>query len=229
MATIIGDVVLAGGANVWPGAVLRGDVERITLGEGTSFQDNSVAHADPSYPVVIGADCIVGHMVMIHGAVIGARCLIGIGSTLLNGCEIGEESVVGANALVTQGKKFPPRSLIVGSPARVVRELTDADLAPQREFTARYARRALAYLEQGLGVDLAPYRDGGGHRDAGGGAEPGDESGLVVEEPASAPAEPGSESEPATEAAPSSDARPPGRRARTSRRSPAASTRGKKV
>jgi len=157
-ATLIGEVVLGNRANVWPGAVLRGDVERIEIGEGTSFQDNSVAHADPRYPVTIGPDCIVGHMVMVHGAVIGARCLIGIGSTLLNGCEIGEESVVGANALVTQGMKFPPRSLILGSPARVVRELTDAALEPQQEFTARYTRRALAYIEQGLGVDLSQYR-----------------------------------------------------------------------
>jgi carbonic anhydrase/acetyltransferase-like protein (isoleucine patch superfamily) len=160
MATIIGAVTLGDGANVWPGAVLRGDVESISLGAGSSFQDNSVAHADEGFPVVIGDDCIIGHMVMIHGSVIGARCLIGIGSTLLNGCEIGEESVVGAHALITQGRKFPPRSLIIGSPAQVVRELTDDDLAPQRAFTARYAHRALAYLEQGLGVDLAPYRDG---------------------------------------------------------------------
>lgn len=158
MATIIGDVTLGDGANVWPGAVLRGDVERIVIGAGTSFQDNSVAHADPSYPIDIGPDCIVGHMVMVHGAIIGARCLIGIGSTLLNGCEIGEESVIGANALVTQGKKFPPRSLIVGSPARLVRELTDADLEPQKEFVTVYARRALLYVEQGLGVDLSAYR-----------------------------------------------------------------------
>jgi carbonic anhydrase/acetyltransferase-like protein (isoleucine patch superfamily) len=130
-ATIIGDVVLEDGANVWPGAVLRGDVERILLGSQTSFQDNSVAHADPGFPVTIGAECIVGHGVIVHGATIGARCLIGMGSTLLNGCEIGDESIVGANSLVTQGKKFPPRSLIMGSPAKAVREVTDEDLKPR--------------------------------------------------------------------------------------------------
>jgi carbonic anhydrase/acetyltransferase-like protein (isoleucine patch superfamily) len=157
-ATIIGDVVLGDGANVWPGAVLRGDIETIFIGRGTSFQDNSVAHADAGYPVSIGPDCIIGHMVMVHGAMIGAGCLIGMGSTLLNGCEIGEESVVGANTLVTQGKKFPPRSLIVGAPARLVRELTDAELEPRQEFTERYARRALAYIEEGLGVDLSEFR-----------------------------------------------------------------------
>jgi carbonic anhydrase/acetyltransferase-like protein (isoleucine patch superfamily) len=169
MATIIGAVTLGDSANVWPGAVLRGDVESITLGDGTSFQDNSVAHADRGFPVVIGPDCVIGHMVMLHGATIGARCLIGIGSTLLNGCQIGDESVVGAHALITQGQKFPPRSLIVGSPAKVVRELTDDDLAPQREFTAIYVRRGRAYLEQGLGIDLASYRAGGKEGGAGGG------------------------------------------------------------
>ena len=120
-ATVIGDVALGDGANVWPGAVLRGDVERITLGPGVSFQDTSVAHCDPGFPLVIGRDAVVGHGVIVHGATIGAGCLIGMGSTLLNGCEIGDESVVGANALVTRGKRFPPRSLIVGSPAKATR------------------------------------------------------------------------------------------------------------
>jgi carbonic anhydrase/acetyltransferase-like protein (isoleucine patch superfamily) len=156
-ATIIGDVVLEDGANVWPGAVLRGDVERITIGAHTSFQDNAVAHADPGYPVTIGPDSIVGHGVIVHGAVIGARCLIGMGSTLLNGAEIGEESIVGANSLVTQGKKFPPRSLIMGSPAKVVRAVTDADLAPRAELRDRYARRSLEYLELGLAADLSDF------------------------------------------------------------------------
>ena len=157
-ATVIGDVVLEGGANVWPGAVLRGDVERILLGSHSSFQDNSVAHTDPGFPIVIGPDCVIGHQVIVHGAVIGARCLIGMGSTLLNGCEIGEECIVGANALVTQGKKFPPRSLIIGSPAKVVREVTDEDLAPRAELRDRYMRRSARYAELGLGADLSAFR-----------------------------------------------------------------------
>jgi len=157
-ATIIGDVVLEDGANVWPGAVLRGDVERITIGGHSSFQDNSVAHSDPGFPVVVGPDCIVGHNVILHGATVGARCLIGMGSTLLNGCEIGAESIVGAHALVTQGKKFPPRSLIMGSPAKVVREVTDDDLAPRLELRDRYARRSLEYIELGLAADLSAFR-----------------------------------------------------------------------
>jgi len=157
-ASIIGDVVLGDGANVWPGAVLRGDTERIELGARASFQDNSIAHCNPGYPVVIGAEAIVGHGVIVHGAVIAPRCLIGMGSILLNGCEIGEECVVGAGALLTQGKRFPPRSLILGSPARVVREVTDADLQPRIELAERYARRTRLYLEQGLGADLSSLR-----------------------------------------------------------------------
>ena len=151
-AVVIGDVVLDEGANVWPGAVLRGDVERIHLGAGTSFQDNSVAHTDPGYPVEVGPDCVIGHNVVLHGATVGARCLIGMGAILLNGCEIGDECIVGAGALVTQGKTFPPRSLIVGSPAKAVRGVTDDDLRPRLELRDRYARRSLAYLQAGLGL-----------------------------------------------------------------------------
>jgi carbonic anhydrase/acetyltransferase-like protein (isoleucine patch superfamily) len=157
-ATVIGDVVLEEGANVWPGAVLRGDVERITIGRQSSFQDNSVAHSDPGFPLVIGPECVVGHGVIVHGCTVGARSLIGMGSTLLNGCEIGEDSIVGANSLVTQGKKFPPRSLIMGSPAKLVREVTEEDLAPRRELHGRYVRRSAAYAELGLGADLAAFR-----------------------------------------------------------------------
>ena len=157
-ATVIGDVVLEDGANVWPGAVLRGDVERILLGRQTSFQDNSVAHSDPGFPVQVGHDCVVGHGVILHGCTVGARSLIGMGSTLLNGSEIGEECIVGANSLVTQGKRFPARSLIMGSPAKVVREVTDEDLAPRVELHDRYVRRSISYTRLGLAADLAPFR-----------------------------------------------------------------------
>jgi carbonic anhydrase/acetyltransferase-like protein (isoleucine patch superfamily) len=93
-AVLIGDVVLDEGANVWPGAVLRGDVERIQLGAHTSLQDNSVAHTDPGFPITVGPDCVIGHNVILHGATIGARCLIGMGAILLNGCRIGDECIV---------------------------------------------------------------------------------------------------------------------------------------
>ena len=153
-AVVIGDVVLEEGVNIWPGAVLRGDVERITLHRQTSFQDNAVAHSDPGSPVDIGPNCIVGHGVIVHGARIGEGCLIGMGSTLLNGSVIGAGSIVGANSLVTQGREFPPRSLIVGSPAKLVREVTDEDIAVRLELSERYARRAVEYARLGLGVEL---------------------------------------------------------------------------
>ncbi len=157
-ATVIGSVVLRDGANVWPGAVLRGDVEVIELAEDVSFQDTSVAHTDEGYPMFVGRDTLIGHGVVVHGARIGERCLIGMGSVLLNGCEIGDECIVGANALVTQRRSFPPRSLILGSPARVVRELTDEDLLPREELTGRYRRRALRYTELGMAADLSAFR-----------------------------------------------------------------------
>jgi carbonic anhydrase/acetyltransferase-like protein (isoleucine patch superfamily) len=100
----------------------------------------------------VGPDCVVGHNVVLHGATVGARCLIGMGAILLNGCAVGDECIVGAGALLTQGKEFPPRSLIIGSPAKAVREVTDDDLRPRLELRDRYARRSLAYLEAGLGV-----------------------------------------------------------------------------
>ncbi len=153
-AVVLGDVVLEEGVNIWPGAVLRGDVERITIRRQTSFQDNAIAHSDPGFPVEIGPDCIVGHGVIVHGARVGAGSLIGMGSTLLNGAVIGEGSIVGAGALVTQGKVFPPRSLIIGAPAKLVREVSDEDLAVRLELSGRYARRAAEYLRLGLGLRL---------------------------------------------------------------------------
>ena len=142
-ATIIGSVVLHDGANVWPGAVLRGDVERIVLGARRELPGQLRGAHRPRLPDVSSAPtCSSATASSCTGPIIGERCLIGMGSVLLNGCEIGEESIVGANSLVTQGKKFPPRSLIMGSPAKVVREVTDEDLMPREELTGRYARRS---------------------------------------------------------------------------------------
>lgn len=153
-AYLIGDVTLHEHSSVWFGAVLRGDVEPITLGEYANIQDNSVVHTDPGYAATIGARTVAGHRVIIHGATVGDRCLIGMGSTLLNGCVIGDECIVGANSLVTQGKKFPARSLIIGSPAKVVREVTDADLETATELCERYAKRAMEYLALSIDAEL---------------------------------------------------------------------------
>jgi len=158
-AVIIGDVVVERGANVWPGAVLRGDVERITVGAGTSVQDNSVLHCDPGYPMLIGQRVVIGHGAILHGATVGDDVLVGIGSTLLNGCTIGSQSIVAAGSLVTGDKVFPPRSMIMGAPAKRVRELADDEVKMVGELQARYDRRAQELLEMGVGADLGPFRE----------------------------------------------------------------------
>jgi carbonic anhydrase/acetyltransferase-like protein (isoleucine patch superfamily) len=128
-ASVIGKVRLKTDCSVWFGAVLRGDNEWIELAERSQIQDNSTLHTDPGFPISIGPDCVIGHNVILHGCTIGERALIGMGAIVLNGARIGAGSLVGAGALVTEGKEFPERSLIVGSPARVIRSLDDAAVA----------------------------------------------------------------------------------------------------
>ena len=120
-AVVIGRVRLKQDANIWWGSVLRGDNEWIELGERSNIQESCTLHTDPGFPMVIGANCVIGHNVILHGCTIGDNSLIGMGAIVLNGARIGERSLVGAGALVTEGKEFPPNSLIVGSPARVIR------------------------------------------------------------------------------------------------------------
>ena len=156
-ATIIGDVVLEGGVTVWAQAVLRGDIERISVAADTSIQDGVVIHTEPGSPVVIGRGCAVGHGAIVHGAVIGDGCLVGMHSTLLDGGVIGADSIVGANALVLGRRTYPPRSLLVGTPARVARELKDEDLEPLAAVRGRYTARGRLYTEQGLAADLSAF------------------------------------------------------------------------
>jgi carbonic anhydrase/acetyltransferase-like protein (isoleucine patch superfamily) len=122
-AQVMGDVVLGEDVGIWFGAVLRGDRATMTIGARTNIQDGTVVHTDANVPLTIGEDCTVGHNAIVHGATIGRGVLIGMGATILNHARIGDGCIVGANALVTEGKEFPPNSLIVGSPAKVVREL----------------------------------------------------------------------------------------------------------
>src|SRR5262252_1726711 len=124
-ATVIGRVRLKADASVWFGSVLRGDNEWIELGERSQIQDNATLHTDPGFPIVIGADCVIGHNVVLHGCTVADNSLIGMGAILLNGATIGKNSLVGAGALVTEGKSFPDGSLIVGAPARVLRSLDE--------------------------------------------------------------------------------------------------------
>jgi len=136
-AVLIGRVRLKVDANVWFGSVLRGDNEWIEIGEGSNIQENCTLHTDMGFPLTVGANCTIGHNVILHGCTIGENSLIGMGATVLNGARIGRNCLVGANALVTEGKEFPDNSLIVGAPARVVRAL-DADAVNQLGGAARH-------------------------------------------------------------------------------------------
>ncbi len=128
-ATVIGKVRLLNSASVWFGAVLRGDNEWIEIGENSNVQDNATCHTDMGFPLMIGKDCTVGHNVILHGCTIGDGALVGMGSIVMNGVKIGRGSVVGAGSVITEGKEFPEYSLIIGSPARVIRSLEPAQVA----------------------------------------------------------------------------------------------------
>lgn len=144
-AVVIGDVHLGEHVSVWPGAVIRGDNEPITLDEGSNAQEGAVFHTDPGYPLTIGKHVTVGHQAMLHGCTVEDGCLIGIQAVVLNGAVIGAESLVGAGALVTEGKIFPPRSLIIGSPAKAVRTLSEDDIAGMRKNAQNYIKRGQAF------------------------------------------------------------------------------------
>jgi carbonic anhydrase/acetyltransferase-like protein (isoleucine patch superfamily) len=144
-ADLIGDVRLGARASVWFGAVLRGDNTPLILGEETNFQDGSVGHSDADFPLTIGARVTVGHQAILHGCTVADDCLIGMGARILNGAMIEPECIVGAGALITEGKRFERGSLIVGAPARVVRQITDEERALLRESAAHYAEKAQHY------------------------------------------------------------------------------------
>ena len=137
-AVLLGKVKLEQDASVWFGAVLRGDNELIAVGERSNVQDGCVLHTDPGFPLTIGADCTIGHMVMLHGCTIGRGSLIGIGSIILNGAKIGEECVIGANTLIPENKEIPPRSMVMGSPGKIIRQIDDEEAARFQRAAQRY-------------------------------------------------------------------------------------------
>jgi carbonic anhydrase/acetyltransferase-like protein (isoleucine patch superfamily) len=146
-AVALGKVELCDDASVWFGAVLRGDNELIRVGARSNVQDGCVLHTDPGFPLDIGEDCTIGHLVMLHGCTIGSGSLIGIGSIILNGAKIGAGSLVGASTLITEGKEFPPRSMILGSPGKVVRELTVEESERLKGSAGRYVANWKRYAE----------------------------------------------------------------------------------
>ena len=145
-ATVIGNVVLGAGSSVWFGAVLRGDNDRISIGERTNVQDNCTIHVDPGFPVRVGAGLTIGHGAIVHGCTVEENCLIGMGATVLNGARIGRDSLVGAGALVTEGKQIPPGSLVVGVPAKVLRPLTPEEIEGLRRSAQGYYDRSRSFL-----------------------------------------------------------------------------------
>src|ERR1700744_4398752 len=139
-AVLIGKVRLLKGASIWWGAVLRGDNDWITIGENSNIQDNSVIHVDPGQPVTVGANCTVGHRVILHSTTVGDGSLIGMGSTLLNRSRVGRNCLVGANTLIAEGKEIPDNSLVLGAPGRVVRELSEQQTVMLRMSAEVYVR-----------------------------------------------------------------------------------------
>ena len=144
-ATVVGDVTLGPQSSVFYGAVLRGDIARIVVGEGSNIQDNAIVHLADDLDAVIGAWCTIGHAAIIHACTIGDECLIGMGATVLDGAVIGARSLVGANSLVPQRFTCPPGSMVYGSPAKVVRPLTDTEQAGLRPWAEKYVEVARAH------------------------------------------------------------------------------------
>ena len=144
-AVLIGKVILRKDANIWFNVVLRGDIEPITIGEGSNVQDGSVFHTDPGCPVILGKNVTVGHMVMLHGCEIGDDTLIGIGSTILNKTKIGKNCIIGANTLIPENKTIPDRSLVIGSPGKVIRQVTDKEIEEIKENAKHYVENYKKY------------------------------------------------------------------------------------
>jgi carbonic anhydrase/acetyltransferase-like protein (isoleucine patch superfamily) len=144
-AFVIGDVTLGEESSVWYGAVLRGDTEPILIGARTNVQDGCVLHADPGYRAIVGEGCVVGHNAVVHGCEIGDNCLVGMGATILNGAKIGYGSIVAAGAVVPEGREFPPRSLIVGIPAKRASDVTDEQAADIERGASEYVERAASH------------------------------------------------------------------------------------
>ena len=149
-ANVIGDVTLEKNTSIWFNATLRGDIENIYVGEGSNVQDGSVLHTDPGYPLKIGKNVTVGHLAMLHGCTIGDNSLIGIGAVILNNAKIGNNCVIGAKSLITENKEIPDNSLVVGSPGRVIRKVTDEEVKAIKENAIRYQENWKKYSKSSI-------------------------------------------------------------------------------
>lgn len=152
-ASLIGNVHLAANTSIWFGAALRGDNERISIGEGSNVQECAVLHTDMGYPLPVGKNVTIGHQAMLHGCTVGDGSLIGIQAVVLDGAKIGKNCLVAAGALVTSGKEFPDNSLIMGSPAKAVRELTQAQMSDIQKGVQTYIERAAYFRQQLTRID----------------------------------------------------------------------------
>ena len=147
-ASVIGSVTFGDNVSVWFGAVVRADNEVIKLGDNVNVQDGAVLHADPGYPLTIGAGVTIGHLAMLHGSTIGENTLVGINAVVLNGCVIGRNCIIGANAFLPEGKVIPDNSMVLGSPARITRQISDEEAANLRRIAADYVARSGRYLRE---------------------------------------------------------------------------------
>lgn len=145
-AEVFGQVELGDNASVWFGAVLRGDSDLISIGDRTNIQDGCIVHVDPGVPVSIGKECVLGHAAIVHGCTIGNNSLVGMRATVMNRAVIGKHCIIGAHALVTEGKVIPDYSMVLGSPAKVVRQLTEDEVEAVKRNAAHYANLAKKYL-----------------------------------------------------------------------------------
>jgi carbonic anhydrase/acetyltransferase-like protein (isoleucine patch superfamily) len=151
-AVVLGDVTLGDAASVWYGAVLRGDINRIVVGESSNIQDNAVLHIADHHPCILGDRVTVGHSAVVHACTVGNECLVGIGAVILDGAVIGDHCIIGARALVTQGMNIPSGSMVLGAPARVVRSLTTAERDGIKRLAAKYVANAAYCLKHSINI-----------------------------------------------------------------------------